>query len=178
MAYQRFYEPPGNRLLKWHLAGAAAVDDRSFHTALTDGYSRVGVQGALANKWTNVQMQLRGDWKVAERRDEIRGWLTLKADEATYFARSLAGWLVAAMVPVFVFLRRTRRLGGRFRREGLMAAWVLAGLVAIVALLFEPNVATVHQPKNGSRNVRKISQVIASAGYAASFSIKSASPAG
>ena len=34
------------------------------------------------------------------------------------------------------------------------------------------------QPKNGSRNVRKISQVIASAGYAANFSIKSASPAG
>jgi hypothetical protein len=34
------------------------------------------------------------------------------------------------------------------------------------------------KPKNGSRNVRKISQVIASAGYAANFSIKSASPAG
>ena len=145
MAYQRFYEPPGNRLLKWHLAGAAGVDDRSFPTALTDGYSRVGVHGALANKWTNVQMQFRGDWKVAERRDEIRGWLTLKADEGTYFARALAWWLVAAMVPLWVLLKRTRRGDGGIRREGFMAAWVLTGLVAIVALLFEPNAATVHQ---------------------------------
>lgn len=34
IGYQKLYEPPGNRLLKWHLAGAMELDDRQGHFIL------------------------------------------------------------------------------------------------------------------------------------------------
>jgi hypothetical protein len=36
--YQTYSDPPGNRLLKWHLAGAIAPDPRPFLTTLADAY--------------------------------------------------------------------------------------------------------------------------------------------
>ncbi|HVT71768.1 MAG TPA: hypothetical protein VHD61_01420 [Lacunisphaera sp.] len=51
--YQRNCAPPGNRLLKWHLAGVVAVDHRSFPEALRDAYGVLTVRQFLANKWGN-----------------------------------------------------------------------------------------------------------------------------
>jgi hypothetical protein len=39
-AYQRFYDPPGNRLLKMHLAGVHAIDSRSTWQAIKDSYTK------------------------------------------------------------------------------------------------------------------------------------------
>ncbi|HUG10125.1 MAG TPA: hypothetical protein VMM36_03885 [Opitutaceae bacterium] len=38
-AFKRFVDPPGNRLVKWHLAGAVEVDSRSSLEAIRDSYS-------------------------------------------------------------------------------------------------------------------------------------------
>ena len=38
MIYQNVFDPPANRLLKWHFAGVVEVDARSFGTALRDAY--------------------------------------------------------------------------------------------------------------------------------------------
>jgi hypothetical protein len=54
MSYQHFYDPPGNRLMKWSLAGDARVDDLSFGTDLKDGYSKAGLKGVVANKKSNL----------------------------------------------------------------------------------------------------------------------------
>jgi hypothetical protein len=53
MMFQNFVDPPGNRLLKWHLAGVTDVDGRSFGQALRDQYGALSwdaiVQRRLAN---------------------------------------------------------------------------------------------------------------------------------
>lgn len=38
MAYQTFVDPPGDRLLKWHLAGVLPIDPRPFFRTLIDSY--------------------------------------------------------------------------------------------------------------------------------------------
>ena len=38
LIYQNFYDPPGNRLIKWHIAGVIDIDDRSFSQTLFDSY--------------------------------------------------------------------------------------------------------------------------------------------
>lgn len=41
MAYQRLYDPPGDRLLKWHLAGAVRVNERPLAEVISGAYDRL-----------------------------------------------------------------------------------------------------------------------------------------
>jgi hypothetical protein len=52
-AYQKYGDPPGNRLTKWFLAGAEEVDDHGVGEAIIDSYGEVGVDGTLHNKAEN-----------------------------------------------------------------------------------------------------------------------------
>jgi hypothetical protein len=54
-AYQKFYDPPGDRLLKWHLAGVIDRDSRSFGEAFIDAYTKVPFSQIVANKIVNVR---------------------------------------------------------------------------------------------------------------------------
>jgi hypothetical protein len=54
-AYQKYYDPPGNRLAKWHLAGAIEIDDRTFLEALRDGYSKMTLNEFADVKWENTK---------------------------------------------------------------------------------------------------------------------------
>jgi len=51
--YQHVYDPPGDRLLKWEVAGVTRIDDRSFSKALVDSYSRAGLGDTAKNKLNN-----------------------------------------------------------------------------------------------------------------------------
>ncbi|MBV8895107.1 MAG: hypothetical protein JO051_01240 [Acidobacteriaceae bacterium] len=53
--YQHFYDPPGNRLLKMHLAGVIPVDTRSTMQALRDSYVHRSLPSLIENKWENVK---------------------------------------------------------------------------------------------------------------------------
>jgi hypothetical protein len=50
MVYQSVIDPPGNRLLKWHMAGVVAVDARSFSQAMHDYYGSLTLSGYINNK--------------------------------------------------------------------------------------------------------------------------------
>jgi hypothetical protein len=52
-AYQRYGDPPGNRLTKWILAGDAGVDRNSTGQAILDGYRNAGIGETLHNKGRN-----------------------------------------------------------------------------------------------------------------------------
>ena len=54
-AYQRYADPPGDRLLKWQLGGSLAIDDRGALETIVDGYQEAGFGGALQNKWENAR---------------------------------------------------------------------------------------------------------------------------
>ena len=145
--YQRLYEPPANRLFKMHLAGVAEVDPRGFLETVVDSYGKVGWLGALENKTSNVLMLFRGDWTLARLRTE-GGWVELRrlrGDEFTYTARSFSWWISGLVITVFYLFRKGRPAAALGRRQLFMTVWVLAGLVAVTALLFVANAATVHQ---------------------------------
>ena len=55
-AYQSFVDPPGNRLLKWHLADVVPVDSRSTLQTLRDSYSSLTWQDYLAKKAEGARM--------------------------------------------------------------------------------------------------------------------------
>jgi len=54
-AYQRFVDPPGDRLVKWQIGGSLEIDDRGALETIVDSYSDAGFGDALNNKWENVR---------------------------------------------------------------------------------------------------------------------------
>jgi hypothetical protein len=52
-AYQRWFDPPGDRLVKWQLGGSLAIDDRSAAETILDSYQQAGWEGTLAHKRAN-----------------------------------------------------------------------------------------------------------------------------
>lgn len=59
-AFQHYADPPGNRLLKWSLAGVVEIDKRGAGEAIVDEYSKAGVGGALDNKFKNFLTMIGG----------------------------------------------------------------------------------------------------------------------
>jgi hypothetical protein len=59
-AYQKYGDPPGNRLTKWTLAGVIEVDDRGSAEAIFDAYGEVGLGGAVDNKIANFETMIGG----------------------------------------------------------------------------------------------------------------------
>lgn len=59
-AYQKYVDPPGNRLLKYMLAGEPEVSEKGTGEAIIDGYKRVGIGGALHEKGQNYITMVGG----------------------------------------------------------------------------------------------------------------------
>ncbi len=53
--YQKFYDPPGDRLLKWHLAGVRDLDSRPFRQLLIDAYSKPPASAIIGYKLQNFR---------------------------------------------------------------------------------------------------------------------------
>jgi hypothetical protein len=55
-AYQKWCDPPGDRLARWHIAGATEYRDRrTFGEALVDAYRNLTVVEFVRRRWLNVQ---------------------------------------------------------------------------------------------------------------------------
>lgn len=68
-AYQKYGQPPGDRLLKWSLAGVTEIDDRGTMETIVDSYREVGVGGAIHNKGQNFVTMVGGGpaWEALDR---------------------------------------------------------------------------------------------------------------
>jgi hypothetical protein len=58
MAYQKYEDPPGNRLTKWMIAGVDQIDPRGAREAIFDSYEEAGLGGAIDNKSENFAVML------------------------------------------------------------------------------------------------------------------------
>lgn len=56
MLYQRFVDPPGDRLLKWHLAGMVPVNDLSLSQALRHAYSTLTFDAWVDGRVQNLKV--------------------------------------------------------------------------------------------------------------------------
>jgi len=65
-AYQHYGDPPGNRVVKWALAGVTEIDGQSVGGAIIHSYRQAGIGGTLENKLENFLTMAGGgpDTKV------------------------------------------------------------------------------------------------------------------
>lgn len=144
LLYQKFYDPPGDRLVKWHIGGAEAVDDRSLGEALVDSYVQAGVATAIHNKLSNVR-ELFGSIPAE---GHLYGFGKLAAARDADFRHTLlglavfnAGWIALC----FPSIRARLRLMVDWNRIKVMLGIVAASLVLWVVLMFGPHTTIIHQ---------------------------------
>jgi len=133
IAYQKFYDPPGDRLVKWHLAGVVPLDEsRPAAGTLVGEYRKAGFRGFAVNKLHNLRMLLGDptDWNGSVAQGNAQpGWNSTFAGQLRHFFILRLGpapALLLAGLPL-LFTRRVRT-----------AAWLkpLGGVLAATALVF------------------------------------------
>ena len=147
-AFQKYEDPPGNRLAKWHLANVVdPTDKRSTLEAVTDQYSRAGLDGVLENKLDNLTTLVwRDDYaRVAA----TWGW---EGDRIGRFRITQLEILVPSLLPLLLvaFVLATRR-GRRLARPLVpLAGWAAGALLVWCALQFGRLPASRTVVHNGS----------------------------
>jgi len=140
LAYQKLYDPPGNMLLKLHLAGQDRQDERGLVATLRDNYARLGAGEAWRNKLSNLHMQVYGHYRFlldtsAETKVDRRN------QEFFHAGRALTWWPFLALLAGVVAGRRAR---GPARDLGIYALWLLLTVLVWCLLLFGFNQAVIH----------------------------------
>jgi hypothetical protein len=137
MAYQRYYAPPGDRLLKMHLAGRDQVDNRSVGRDIAEAYGSLSWKEIVERKSANLAFQLEGNWSdaasfSATSADQRR------TDEFIHAFRELGWWNIAVPLLAVSLARASsrRRLAGASRQQWALGAWTVATVVIWCALMF------------------------------------------
>jgi hypothetical protein len=143
-AYQKYGDPPGNRLTKWMLGGARVVDGRGTAEAIVEGYREAGLGGTLANKERNAVTILGGKPALDRGRVVFDSVADDDLDKAVRELRELfffqllpsLGLLLVALVVTGVGRIRARPRSAEWHFSLTCWAIVLVGCVVWSLLLF------------------------------------------
>ena len=151
MIYQNVFDPPANRLLKWHFAGVVDVDNRSFGTALRDAYGALSWDGYVQGKLGNIDA-LIGQWPGPTARSiaaifRLGSWepAGMRSNDFFQLLPSLHAYSLALIGAVLLlpFLKADRRPQ---RDAALRMLVALAAILAVfVLLIFQPGQTINHQ---------------------------------
>jgi len=145
--FQRFVHPPGDRLLKWHLAGVIPIDDRSFVDALVTQYRDLDpiewLSGRAENFAVAFDFRLLGGLDIWD-----AGWQGRRI--AYDFYSTLPGLGVgtvalAALLVLALYSALRRRPDAETKWAALICAAMLACIAIWATVMFIPGSAVVHQ---------------------------------
>ena len=136
-AYQHCFAPPGNRLLKWHLAGQSSVDDKPVGQTIAEAYRGMSWSQVLERDAGSVAFQFGGDWTSIASASAASA-ADRRMDEYYHTFRAMGWWNLA--VPILglsaLGLSYRRRLWETSRRQAFLLAWGVASMALWCALLF------------------------------------------
>lgn len=130
-AYQKYGDPPGNRVVKWTVAGVLAIDDRGVLEATRDSYREAGLGLAAQYKVENFKTMLGGKQML----DTLRA--AIESDKLSDTARHLRVIQFFYLFPGFgLLLLGPATMAVRWRRRvDQPAEWRLALLCFAVLLI-------------------------------------------
>jgi hypothetical protein len=152
--YQKFYDPPGDRLIKWHLAGVREIDSRSFPRALMDAYTTTPPRQIIQAKISNFEtLWGRGPIGSASHMLVQKNGLDAKQLLAEYVNSNFfyvlqatgvlnAGFLVLLFLPMYL-----KKIKQNAALDGAISLLVLSLLSLIVwcLMMFGPSGTLLHE---------------------------------
>ncbi len=157
MLYQKFYDPPGNHLLKMHLAGVEQLDKRTFTQTLKDAYGALSWDQIIANKKQNFDFAFTEGFLGLKRTALLLKALAPPANVREAAARGLQlrehmFFHPAACLQLFI-LAPWALLAGIFKRfrsiewQTACVFWIFTFVSMSVwcLLMFGPSTTSIHQ---------------------------------
>jgi hypothetical protein len=135
-AYQKWGDPPGNRLLKWQIGGSLEVDSRGTLETIEDSYSEAGIGGTIHNKAENVVVVAGGGPEVEDLKHAVQmvgdgNWAgAVQEVRSALFYYFLPAMGLLLLGPIAMLIGRRRR-----RRGDAVAEWNLARDCLIVCAI-------------------------------------------
>jgi MFS family permease len=124
-AYQKWGDPPGNRLIKWQIGGAIDVDSRGSLQTIGEGYEDAGVGGTIHNKAENL-VTISGGGPMADLIKAIDEQLG-RGETATALANLRTIFFLFLLPSLgLLLLGPLAMLAGIYRRRGDPADWRFA----------------------------------------------------
>lgn len=145
IAYQKYYDPPGNRLLKWHLGGQVSKDDRGVWQTIRENYGRLTWAQIVENKVRNLSLQNEGR---AATLFELAPAAALERRNQEFFiaGRALTWWLFGLLLAPFVWRKLQGETNWDQRRMHLaLLGWTAATVPVWCLLMFDANQTVIHQ---------------------------------
>ncbi len=146
-AYQKFYDPPGNRLVKWHLAGVIPIDSRGTLATLRDSYGKLTLAQWWQNREGNLESSLLWSDPQAAGAFQAKGAMQTYLNEQVFYRVSAAvGLLSIGFIGLVVAW-----LPGKRSRPLMVSGWGglflmnIASYLIWITLMFSPTTAVVHQ---------------------------------
>jgi len=152
IAYQRFVDPPGDRLIKWHFAGKIPVSSESAMQAIVSAYAPLTPHLWLSARLQNLDVIVKGAisvpydaWRVLIRQDPL--FLShFIDDDFVYLFHSM--WFVSPLllIPCMAVLswRNRHRADPRFKQLLQSVLSVIVTTLVWVVLVFEGGATTIH----------------------------------
>jgi hypothetical protein len=149
--YQKFYDPPGDRLLKWHLAGVTELDSRPFRQLLVDAYSKPPISVILENKLQNIKTLFGpSPWRILRSGVNRASWTSLvgwyKGGSFFYFFQTLGVLNLGFFAFLGTRIFRTRPgLQELFRSIQRLLLLPAISLIVWCLLMYLPGSTLIHQ---------------------------------
>jgi hypothetical protein len=156
--YQTFINPPGDRLLKWHLAGIVTPDSRPFLQLLMNSYRNLTIPQFLANKasnfgmifgkaiayWNEVLSFLHDLWKARALNSADIATVVANLKVAEFFYMDCALGLFA-FGPIALLAGVSRKLrSAEWKAAILLWSYVAITVVIWCLILFIPKSTVIH----------------------------------
>lgn len=146
LAYQKLYDPPGNRLIKWHIGGVVPIDDRGSLETIIDSYSSLTFQKWFEYKWSNFTRLFKHIDKFPELftpkflADGFRALKEYSFDSFIYTNGPLG--ILTLLFLILLFKKETRR--------SVLTQFFLTYVLAIIFWIFLMFIPSNTFPHHGS----------------------------
>lgn len=144
-AYQKLYEPPGNRLVKMHLAGVIPIDERSSVETIIQSYQNLSLETLAAHKWENTK-KLIGRSPLAITRFaplENQKFLEWRLEENDRVFKALGVLNVGWLILLFRLFSKGLKSKASSKAAKIILGVSLLGLVFWVLIIFGPGGTTI-----------------------------------
>ncbi len=153
--FQKIGDPPGDRLLKWHLAGYPHLTNQSFFNVLVAQYKSLDFPTWLSYKWQNIQT-LWGDWRMAFAylypHQVLFDYKLIRNAVFLYFSLALFPFLPAILFLPFLLYKKksirreeNERYGWIFTTTFRFHGVILSGLLIWTVMIYLPKHTILHQ---------------------------------
>lgn len=137
-AYKAFFDPPGNRLVKWHLAGVIPIDERGAWQTIRESYA----SKPASEHFERWRLNLLISFTMPENTQGEPLAAYVRRAQFFNFAPSVGLPLLGAVWLLGLALLRP---GAGLRPAGGLVLFSIATVVVWTALMFMPLSSVVHQ---------------------------------